>query len=180
MLPVHDPLVAITPTGAEAVSPSMLSGGHMVISGWTVAPKGTGGGIQACGVLPCRTFLCRLSAFPGRLMALERERVPLLVKKLDCAPGASYSLGRASCDALCRRPASKRAWIYCYEGRFPSHERKQGHMDKPDPYAELSAAMQKLEAQGVPEADISQRPELAICWPTGFARELTDLVRRSR
>jgi hypothetical protein len=27
-------------------------------------------------------------------------------------------------------------------------------MDKPDPYAELSAAMQKLEAQGVPEADI--------------------------
>jgi hypothetical protein len=27
-------------------------------------------------------------------------------------------------------------------------------MDKPDPYVELSAAMQKLEAQGVPEADI--------------------------
>jgi hypothetical protein len=27
-------------------------------------------------------------------------------------------------------------------------------MDKPDPYAELSAVMQKLEAQGVPEADI--------------------------
>jgi hypothetical protein len=27
-------------------------------------------------------------------------------------------------------------------------------MDKSDPYAELSAAMQKLEAQGVPEADI--------------------------
>ena len=27
-------------------------------------------------------------------------------------------------------------------------------MDKPDPYAELSAVMQDLEAQGVPEADI--------------------------
>ena len=32
--------------------------------------------------------------------------------------------------------------------------REQSHMDKPDPYAELSALMQDLEAQGAPEADI--------------------------
>jgi hypothetical protein len=32
--------------------------------------------------------------------------------------------------------------------------REQSHMDKPDPYAELSAVMQDLTTQGVPEADI--------------------------
>jgi hypothetical protein len=81
--------------------------GHMVISGWTVAPKVTGGGIQARGVSPCETLSCRrcLSGLSGgRLMALERERVPFFVKKPDCAPGASYSLGGASCDTFCRRP----------------------------------------------------------------------------
>jgi hypothetical protein len=30
----------------------------------------------------------------------------------------------------------------------------RGSMDKPDPYAELCALMQDLEARGVPEADV--------------------------
>ena len=43
---------------------------------------------------------------------------------------------------------------YTVAAATPTHERKQGHMDKPDPYAELSAVMQDLTTQGVPEADI--------------------------
>jgi hypothetical protein len=43
---------------------------------------------------------------------------------------------------------------YTVAAATPTHERKQGHMDKPDPYAELSAVMRDLAAQGVPEADV--------------------------
>jgi hypothetical protein len=43
---------------------------------------------------------------------------------------------------------------YTVAAATPTHERKQSHMDKPDPYAELSAVMQDLTTQGVPEADI--------------------------
>jgi hypothetical protein len=43
---------------------------------------------------------------------------------------------------------------YTVADATPTRERKQGHMDKPDPYAELSAVMQDLAAQGVSEADI--------------------------
>jgi hypothetical protein len=66
----------------------------MVISGWTVAPKGTGGGIQACVIFSCRTLPCRLSAFPGRLMALERNKVFFLVKKKIAFLGLLTALAR--------------------------------------------------------------------------------------
>jgi hypothetical protein len=43
---------------------------------------------------------------------------------------------------------------YTVADATPTRERKQGHMDKPDPYAELSAVMRDLAAQGVSEADV--------------------------
>ena len=43
---------------------------------------------------------------------------------------------------------------YIVAAAAPTRERKQGHMDKPNPYAELSVVMRDLAAQGVPEADI--------------------------
>jgi hypothetical protein len=43
---------------------------------------------------------------------------------------------------------------YTVADATPTRERKQGHMDKPDPCAELSAVMQDLAAQGVSEADV--------------------------
>jgi hypothetical protein len=53
---------------------------------------------------------------------------------------------------------------YTVAAATPTHERKQSHMDKPDPYAELSAVMQDLTAQGVPEADIIPRPKNRDSW----------------
>ena len=101
--PVHDPLVAIPLTARRRSRLRCYPGshGHLRLDG---CAEGDGRRHSSLWRLAVQNILCRLSAFTGRLMALERKRVRFLVKKPDCAPGASYSLGGASCDALCRRP----------------------------------------------------------------------------
>jgi hypothetical protein len=70
---------------------------------------------------------------------------------------------------------------YTVAAATPTHERKQSHMDKPDPYAELSAVMQDLTAQGVPEADIIDAAfRLAVTLPPACISPLINSRDRFR